>query len=96
MRDNFPSSHVIPSCHECAWPIRTIDFKYEGGLEGDARKKAFAEYRAKHITPEEEAILKIGVSDGDFHYLVSGKIMADIGKGFAEAMMEVQMKGDTK
>jgi hypothetical protein len=60
-------------------------FKYEQGLEGDALKKAFAEYRAKNITPEEEEILKKAVSDGDFHYLGSGKIMVGIGRGFAEA-----------
>jgi hypothetical protein len=32
--------------------------RYEQGLEGDALKKAFTEYRAKHITPEEDEILK--------------------------------------
>ena len=66
--------------------------KYEQGLEGDALKKAFDEYRAKHITPEEEQILKIGVSDGDFHYLGSGKIMVGIGRGFAEALAEILKK----
>jgi hypothetical protein len=63
-------------------------FKHEQGLEGDALKKAFAEYRAKNITPKEEEILKIAISDGDFHYLGSGKIMAGIGRGFAEALAE--------
>ena len=63
--------------------------KHEQGLEGDALKKAFAEYRAKHITPQEEEILKIGVSDGDFHYLGSAKIMCGIGRGFAEALIQV-------
>ena len=38
------------------------DMKYEG-LEGEALKKAYADYRAKHITPEEEEILKKGVSN---------------------------------
>jgi hypothetical protein len=67
-------------------------FKFEQGLEGDALKKAFAEYRAKNITPEEDEILKKGVSDGDFHYLGSGKIMAGIGRGFAEALAETLKK----
>ncbi len=66
--------------------------KYEQGLEGDALKKTFAEYRAKHITPQEEEILKIAVSDGDFHYLGSAKIMAGIGKGFAEALAKTLKK----
>ena len=58
-------------------------------LEGDALKKAYAEYRAKHITPEEEEILKKGKSSQGYHYLGSGKTMAGIGKGFAEAMLEL-------
>ena len=62
--------------------------KYEQGLEGDALKKAFAEYRAKHITPQEEEILRKGVTDGDFHYLGSAKIMCGIGRGFGEALLE--------
>ena len=62
--------------------------KHEQGLEGEALKKAFAEYRAKHITPQEEEILKVGISDGDFHYLGSAKIMCGIGRGFSEALIE--------
>jgi DNA-directed RNA polymerase subunit K/omega len=62
--------------------------KHEQGLEGDALKKAFAEYRAKHITPQEEEILKVGISDGDFHYLGSAKIMCGIGRGFGEALIQ--------
>ncbi|MFM7180230.1 MAG: sialate O-acetylesterase [Verrucomicrobiales bacterium] len=68
------------------------EFKNEQGLEGETLKKTFAEYRAKHITPEEEQILKVGVSDGDFHYLGSAKIMCGIGRGFAEALSELQKK----
>jgi len=68
------------------------DFKYKDGLKGDALKKACEEYRAKHISPEEEEILKKGVSNAGFHYLGSGKIMAGIGKGFAEAMIELHAK----
>jgi len=68
------------------------DFKYKDGLTGDALKKACAEYRATQITPQEEEILKKGVSEGGFHYLGSAKIMCGIGKGFAEAMTEMQRK----
>ena len=64
-------------------------FRYEQGLEGEALKNAIAEYRAKNITPEEELILKTAVSDGDFHYLGSGKIMVGIGRGFAEALAQI-------
>ena len=67
-------------------------FRNEQGLEGEALKKAYAEYRAKHITLKEEELLKIAISDGDFHYLGSGKIMVGIGRGFAEALAEVLNK----
>jgi hypothetical protein len=72
------------------------DFKYQDGLSGDALKKAFAEYRAKNMTPREEEILKKGVSDGGFHYLGSAKIMCGIGRGFAEAMLELQGKKEKR
>lgn len=67
-------------------------FRYDQGLEGEALKKAIADYRAKTLTPEEELILKTGVSDGDFHYLGSGKIMVGIGRGFAEAFAKILKK----
>jgi hypothetical protein len=46
----------------------------------EARKKAIA----KNFTPEELKRLK-GVSNGGYHYLGAAKIMAPIGKAFAEA-----------
>ena len=46
----------------------------------EARKKAVAE----NFTPEELKRLK-GVSNGGYHYLGAAKIMAPIGKAFAEA-----------
>jgi len=61
----------------------------EQGLEGDAFKTGYAEYRAKHITPLEEEILRKGISNQGYHYFGSGKIMAGIGKGFAEAMIDL-------
>lgn len=38
------------------------------------------------FTPEELAILQAGVSNAEYHYLGSAKIMARIGKAFAEAL----------
>jgi hypothetical protein len=71
---------------------QTNVFRFDQGLEGDALKKAVTEYRSKNITPAEEEILKKAVSDGDFHYLGSGKIMTGIGRGFAEAFAELHKK----
>jgi len=72
--------------------VKMNDFKYKDGLEGDALKKAYAEYRAKNMTPKEEEILKKGVSEGGFHYLGSAKIMCGLSKAFAEAMLQEKGK----
>jgi carbohydrate esterase-like sialic acid-specific acetylesterase len=48
-----------------------------------ACKKAIAE----QFTPEELKRLKVGVSNGGYHYLGAAKIMAPIGKAFAEALV---------
>lgn len=58
--------------------------------KGEARKKAIAE----NFTPEEMKRLK-GVSNGGYHYLGAAKIMAPIGKAFAEAMANLQKKSDS-
>jgi alpha-galactosidase len=50
----------------------------------EARKKALAET----FTPEESKRMK-GISNGGYHYLGAAKIMAPIGKAFAEAMAKV-------
>ena len=42
------------------------------------------------FTPRELRILRESTSNFDFHYMGSGKIMAQIGKGFAEAMASFQ------
>jgi len=34
----------------------------------------------------------MGASNGGYHYLGSAKIMAQIGKAFAEAMLEMEKK----
>jgi hypothetical protein len=50
--------------------------------------KALEELRAKEFTKRELRTLETGVSNAEYHYLGSAKIMARIGKGFAEAMAE--------
>ena len=42
--------------------------------------------------PEELKILQAGKSNAGFHYMGSGKVLAQIGKGFAEAMAELMKK----
>lgn len=43
----------------------------------------------QNLTPEEQKRLNAGVSNGGYHYLGAAKIMAPIGKAFAEAMIKM-------
>jgi alpha-galactosidase len=52
-------------------------------LQARAEKK-------ESLTPEEEKRLKAGVSNEGYHYLGAARIMAPIGKAFAEAMVKLQ------
>jgi alpha-galactosidase len=54
-------------------------------LSRKQRDEAVAKFRAELFTPRELEILK-GSSNAGFHYNGSAKIMAQIGKGFAEAI----------
>jgi len=49
------------------------------------RDAALAKFRAELYTPQETEILK-GSSNAEYHYNGSAKIMAQIGKGFADAV----------
>ena len=53
-----------------------------------AREKLYAE----SFTPRDLRILKESTSNFEFHYMGSAKIMAQIGKGFAEAMEKLLEK----
>jgi len=57
-------------------------------LTRDERKAALDKYKARIYTPEEMALKEQGTSNAAYHYLGSAKIMAQIGKAFAEAMVE--------
>lgn len=58
----------------------------------DSAEFDVAEFKAKMITPEEEALWERGGSNGDYHYLGSAKTFAQIGKAFAEAILELEKK----
>lgn len=61
------------------------DPKLSQAARAEARKKAMAE----NFTPEELKQLK-ATSNWDYHYLGAAKIVAPIGKAFAEAMAKLQ------
>jgi hypothetical protein len=58
-----------------------------GGKSAAAKRE---ELRKQEFSEEELKVLEIGVSNAAYHYLGSAKIMAGIGKGFAEEMMNLQ------
>jgi alpha-galactosidase len=57
-------------------------------LSRTERKAALDKYKTQIYTPEEMALKEKGTSNAAYHYLGSAKIMAQIGKAFAEAMVE--------
>jgi len=64
----------------------------EGKLSREEGAAALDKLYAETFTPRELVILKESTSNADFHYMGSAKIMAQIGKGFAEAMAEMLPK----
>lgn len=64
----------------------------EGTLSREEGNAALEKLYAETFTPRELVILKDSTSNFDFHYMGSAKIMTQIGKGFAEAMVQM-MRG---
>jgi hypothetical protein len=64
--------------------------KKDPKLTRDAKEEARNKAIADAFTPEETKRLKVGVSNGGYHYLGAAKIMAPIGRAFAEALVGVK------
>ncbi len=60
----------------------------ESELDGKATAALLEELRAAEFSEGEREILDKGISNQGYHYLGSAKIMAQIGRGFAEAMAD--------
>ena len=67
---------------------KSQDLNKDPNLSRQQRDQALAKFREELYTPRELEILK-GSSNAQYHYNGSAKIMAQIGKGFAEAMAEL-------
>jgi hypothetical protein len=61
----------------------------DGKLKPAEEKAALERLRAETLTERERLVLEQGVSNLEFHYLGSAKILGGIGKGLAEAMAEL-------
>ena len=58
-------------------------------LSREEARKTLEQLRAKEFNARELKVLEVGVSNAEYHYLGSAKIMAGIGKGFAEAVVKL-------
>jgi len=76
-------------------PHASIDLWIEGITREGQANVSSKEYIVKQMdticTRQEQRIIQ-GASNGGYHYLGSAKIMAQIGKAFAEAMLKMQKK----
>ncbi len=62
----------------------------EGKLKPAEEKAALEKLRAEGLTERERQVLEKGISNLEFHYLGSAKILGGVGKGLAEAMAELK------
>ncbi|MFT3883213.1 MAG: sialate O-acetylesterase [Gemmatales bacterium] len=63
------------------------EFKKDPKLSREAKEAARKKATEEQFKPEELTRLKVGVSNGGYHYLGAAKIIAPIGKAFAEALL---------
>lgn len=61
----------------------------ESNLNGAEEKATVEKLRMAELTDHEREILEKGISNFEFHYLGSAKIMARIGKSFADSMADM-------
>ena len=62
----------------------------ESKLSREAQKAARQKLRSEEFSEKELKTLEVGVSNAEYHYLGSAKIMAQIGVGFADALLKLQ------
>jgi alpha-galactosidase len=60
-----------------------------GGMKPAEEKAMLDKLRTEGLTERERLVLEKGVSNFEFHYLGSAKILGGIGKGLAEALAEL-------
>jgi len=85
---------AVPTAPYWAEELEAIYWKRRkvNSMHGKLHGKELAEFKAKTITPEQEALWQRGGSNGDYHYLGSARTYAQIGKAFAEALLKTKKK----
>ncbi|MBM4100338.1 MAG: hypothetical protein FJ260_10395 [Planctomycetes bacterium] len=72
--------------------VETAPF-WDDGLERLMERRERSKDPEADFTPEERKRLE-GASDGGYHYLGAAKIMAPIGRAFAEALVGASKSGN--
>ncbi len=62
----------------------------DGKMKPDAERALQEKMRTEGLTERERLVIEKGISNQEFHYLGSAKILGGIGKGLAEAMAELK------
>jgi len=62
----------------------------EGNLKPAEEKAALEKLRAEGLTERERQVMEKGISNAEYHYLGSAKILGGVGKALAEAMAELK------
>ncbi len=90
LTENFWDLDVV-ALRQREKPIKEQEkrLREEGKLSREEQKAAVEKLYAETFDERELDILRNSVSNADFHYMGSGKVMAQIGKGFAEALVEM-------
>ncbi len=73
---------------ELAPDLKRIDDQRQAGeLTSEEAESAREELRAKTFNERERTLLEKGVSNAEYHYLGSAKILTQVGEAFAEALI---------
>jgi hypothetical protein len=65
---------------------KEASLKKDQSLDDDERQQALDAFVSELFSPEELKVYRVGKSNAEYHYLGSAKILAQIGKAFAEAV----------
>lgn len=68
----------------------------DGAMTKEQQSAYLKDYRAKLITPEDEALWKRGASNAGYHYLGCAKTFALMGRAFAEGNLKMIKPGTSK
>ena len=63
-----------------------------GELSPEVAQAAKESLRAKEFSVQEYLLLKSGISNQEYHYLGSAKILCRIGEAFADAMLDLTQR----